>query len=558
MTKCIYVYTLSAYNAAHAVARTGGPSKLSMLQSHSSKKYVLAIDLGTGGPKVGLVSQGGQVVASAFSPVQLRFLPNDGAEHDPAEWWSAITTSIRKVLQSSGVSPQDIVAIGATSMWAVIVPVDAAGQPLMNAISWMDGRGAPYNRALTKGFPAIQGYQLTTLLKYLDLVGFPPTLKGIDSLGHMLFIKHACPEVYRATYKFLEPMDYINMRLTGKFTGTQNTVMPMMLTDNRRLDTLDYDPWLLKKSGIDRDKLPDLLPLDGMVGTLQPAVAAELGLSPDTVVICGVNDNSSSAIGAGSIADAEPAAVLGTSGYLACHVPFKKTDITASMGTMPSAIPGQYLFWGELANNGKVLESYLRNLIYADDGFGTGPVPEDAYDRASAAAADVPPGSDGLLFLPWFNGSLSPGEDPLLRGGFLNISHHTSRAHMTRAVFEGLSMNWRWLRGPAEKLIGRPIQYWRLTGGGALSDVWSQIMADVIGLPMHRQADPRNSNVIGIGMLAFQRLGMVKLEDVPGMIRFDRVFTPNPENRPVYDRMFAQFTAARDRVRPVFHALNRV
>ncbi len=329
-----------------------------MVEAQGSGKYVLAIDLGTGGPKVGLVNQQGQVVGSASAPVQLFFLPDGGAEHDAAEWWVTIAASVKKVLQTSGVSPDSIVAIAVTSMWSVTLPVDENGEPLMNAMSWMDGRGAPYNRQIIKGFPNIQGYKLSTLLKYLQLVGFPPTLKGADALGHMLFIKHERPDVYRRTYKFFEPMDYINMRLTGKFAATQNTVMPMMMVDNRKLDAREYDPWLVRMSGIDRAKLPDLQPIDGILGTINPAVADELGLSPNTVVICGVNDNSSSAIGAGSIADSEPAAVMGTSGYLASHVSFKKTDINCSMGTMPSAIKGRYLFWGELANNGKVLESY--------------------------------------------------------------------------------------------------------------------------------------------------------------------------------------------------------
>jgi xylulokinase len=144
-----------------------------------------------------------------------------------------------------------------------------------------------------------------------------------------------------------------------------------------------------------------------------------------------------------------------------------------------------------------------------------------------------------------------------MRGGFLNLSHKTGRAHLTRAVFEGLAMNWRWLRGPSEKLIGRPFQYWRLTGGGALSDVWSQIMADVVGLPMHRQADPRNNNVIGIALLAFRCLGLVKLEEIPHMIKFDRIFQPDPQTHAVYDRMFVHFTAARKKIRPVIHALNK-
>ena len=528
-----------------------------MLKDQQSSKYVLAIDLGTGGPKVGLVDQEGRVASSASAPVQLFFLPDGGAEHDPAEWWSTITTCVKKVIQASGAPPEAIIAIAVTSMWSVTLPVDENGEPLMNVISWMDGRGAPYNRKIVGGFPNIQGYKLSTMLKYLDIVGFPPTLKGVDALGHMLFIKHERPEIYRRTYKFFEPMDYINMRLTGKFAATQNTVLPMMMVDNRRLNVQEYDPWLVKTGGIDREKLPDLLPIDGILGTITPVVASELGLSPSTVVICGANDNSSSAIGAGSIADSEPAAVMGTSGYLASHVSFKKTDINSSMGTMPSGIKGRYLFWGEMANNGKVLESYLKNLIYAQDCFDTGKIPDDMYDRASQAAALVPPGSGDVIFLPWFNGSFSPGEDPYMRGGFLNLSHKTSRAHLTRAVFEGLAMNWRWLRGPSEKLIGRPFQYWRLTGGGALSDIWSQIMADVVGLPMHRQADPRNNNVIGMGLLAFNRLGLVRLEDIPNMIKFDRIFVPDPKNRAIYDRIFAQFMASKDKIKPVFHALNK-
>ena len=326
-----------------------------MQEAQTLSKYVLAIDLGTGGPKVGLVSQEGRVLSSAFAPVQLSFLPGGGAEHDPAEWWSTIKDCVRQVLVTSRVPPEAIIAIGVTSMWSVTLPVDQDGEPLMNVVSWMDERGGPYNRELMKGFPSVQGYKLSLLLKYLDLVGFPPTPRGADALGHMLFIKHERPEVYRRTYKFLEPMDYINMRLTGKFAATQNTALPMMMTDNRRLNVQEYHPWLLKRGGIEREKLPDLLPIDGILGTITPAVARELGLSPTTVVICGVNDNSTSAIGAGSIADAEPAAVLGTSGYLAAHVPFKKTDINASMGTMPSGLKDRYLFWGELLNNGKVL-----------------------------------------------------------------------------------------------------------------------------------------------------------------------------------------------------------
>jgi xylulokinase len=373
----------------------------------------------------------------------------------------------------------------------------------------------------------------------------------------MLFIKHERPEIYRQTYKFFEPMDYINMRLTGKFAATQNTALPMLVVDNRQLNQVEYDPWLVKMSTIEREKLPDLLPIDGILGTLSPAVAAEFGLSPDTVVVCGVNDNSTSAVGAGSIGNAEPAAVMGNSGHMAFHLPFKKTDLTHLIGTFPSGIKGSYLFWADLGNNAEVLNTCLKNLFMVEDNLDAGAVPVELYARADRIAGAVPPGSGGTLFLPWFNGSLAPGEDEYLRGGFLNLSHSISRSHLMRAVFEGLSMNWRWLRGPAEKVAGRTFKYWRLTGGGALSNVWAQIMADVVGLPMHRQANPRLHNVVGMGLLAFSRLGRLNLEHIPGMIKFDRIFEPDSQNHLIYDRMFTQWLEAKDRIRPVFHNLNK-
>src|SRR5512143_1874818 len=129
--------------------------------SEASSKYVLAIDLGTGGPKVGLVSQDGQVISSASAPVQLFFLPDGGAEHDPAEWWSSITACVKHVLQTSSVYPKAIIALAVTSMWSVTLPVDEYGQPLMNVMSWMDLRGARHNRELVKGFPNVQGYKLS-------------------------------------------------------------------------------------------------------------------------------------------------------------------------------------------------------------------------------------------------------------------------------------------------------------------------------------------------------------------------------------------------------------
>jgi xylulokinase len=520
------------------------------------EKYVLAIDLGSGGPKVGLVDSQGRVAASRHSRTTTHLLPSGGAEQDPHEWWSQIITSAKEVIQEAGVPSDDILAVSCTSQWSVTVAVDENGEPLMNAVHWLDTRGAPYNQALVKGFPNLQGYSLPKLLKWIRLTSSAPTLSGVDALGHILFIKNEFPDIYRKTFKFLEPMDYVNLRLTGRCTATQHTTWPMILADNRDPQILDYHPWLLKVSGVDRDKLPDLMPVDQLVGTLSPSVAADLGLNQGTVVVSSGNDNQTSAIGCGAIPDFEAVAVLGSSGYLALHVPYKKADILHMIATLPSILRGRYLVLAELGNNGKVLDSYLNHFVYYQDELGGDGTIEDCYERAGRAAEEVPPGSEGVLFLPWFNGSLSPDADQHMRGGFLNLSHKTTRQHLTRAVFEGLAFNWRWLRRATEGFTGREFSHWRLSGGGAQSDVWAQIMADVVGIPMHQQADPRNNNVLGAAFLAFIRLGLLSPEDIPARVKFVKIYEPRAEHCTLYDQLFKQFLASNKSLKRVYRALN--
>jgi xylulokinase len=535
---------------------TAGGAKEEGMMPGADQKHVLAIDLGTGGPKVGLVSSGGQVVASAFERNELVLLPDGGAEQDPNEWWQSVLRAAKKVLREARVAPESVVSVGCTGQWGVTVAVDENGQPLMNAISWLDTRGAPYNQAISRGFPSIEGYGVGKLIKWIQRAGSVPTHRGNDSVGHMLFIQHERPDIYRKTYKFLEPLDYINMRLTGRAAASQSTVFPLAMTDNRRWNCRTYDPWLVGVTGIDPAKLPELLPNDGIVGPLSAPVASELGLRPSTTVIVGAFDNHTSAIGSGAVKDYEAVAVLGTSGYLACHVPFKKTDLNSFITTMASPLRNRYLIFGDLGNNGNVLDAYLRNQVYFHSAFASQEVPNDVYDRMSRVAEEVPAGSDGVIFLPWFNGTMCPQEDGAMRGGFINLSRQTTRAHMTRAVLEGFSYNWRWLVGAAEKFVGRKFAYLHLAGGGALSGTWAQIMADVVGMPVHQQADPRNGNVLGISLLALNRVGLLAVDDFANRVRVAHVFEPRKENRDVYDRLFREFMACQRGLKPIFHALN--
>lgn len=522
-----------------------------------SGRFVLAIDLGSGGPKAALVADTGDVVATAQEKTPTFLLPDGGAEQDARAWWEGAKQTARKVISESGVAAEKIIAVACDSMWSVVVPVDVHGEPLMRAVHWMDVRGGRYNRQIIKGFPRIQGYGVFKLLKWIRSTGLAPTHSGVDSLGHVLYIKNERPDIFAKTHKFLEPMDYLTSRLTGRITATPKTMTIFMVMDNRRWGSLKYSEGLLKLAGVEKEKFPELIANDGIVGPLDPDVARELGLLPSTQVVAGIGDSNASTIGSGAVLDYEAIIYIGTSQYMNCHVPFKKTDLFHMMASLPSPFPSKYMMFAEQGTGGRCVEYFLNDFVYADDAFNTGVWPEDAYDRFNTCAAEAPAGSGGVIFLPWLNGSITPKENPFARGGFINISLKTRRSHLARAVMEGLAYNTRWVKGAAEKFIKRPIGSFRFSGGGALSDLWSQIQADVLGVPIHQVDDPLNSTVRGTALLALIALGHRTISEIPGLVKIRRVFEPEEGHRPVYDKMFTQYREFFRRNKKIFAALNK-
>ncbi len=521
-----------------------------------STRYVLAIDLGSGGFKVALVADNGEVVASASEKVSTFLLPNGGAEQDPEEWWRNAKKAAKEVVDQSDVLPEDIVAVICDSQWSVVTPVNEHGEPLMNAVHWLDNRGGPYNRKIIKGFPSIQGYGALKLLKWVTQTGLAPTHSGADSLGHVLFIKNERPDIYAKTYKFLEPMDYLTSRLTGRITATQKTMAPFMVSDNREWGSMAYSDTLLNLAGLSKDKFPELISNDGIVGPLEPSVAKELGLNPATQVIAGIGDSNVSAIGSGAVEDFEAIIYIGTSLYMTGHIPFKKTDINNIITSIPSPFKSRYYMFGEQGSGGMCVEFFLNNILYPDDDFNTGSRPGDAHDRFNAVASQAPAGSGGVIFLPWLSGSMVPDENPYARGGFINLSLDTKRSHLCRAIMEGLAYNNRWTMGPAEKFMGRPIENFRFSGGGALSDLWCQIHADVLGVPIHQVDDPVHTTVRGAAFLAFIILGYHSIDKVKDLVKIKRVFEPDESNKAIYDKMYAQYRELFKRNKKVFAALN--
>jgi xylulokinase len=521
-----------------------------------SQEYILAIDLGTSGPKVALVTLDGEVLASEVEATELFLSDGGGAEQDPEDWWQAIRKATRRITDRNLVPTEQIIAVAVTSQWAGTVPVNEDGHALCRAVIWLDSRGAKYVPEVAGGLIRIQGYGALKLETWIRKTGGVPSLAGKEPVAHILFLRHERPEIYEAAYKFMEPKDYLNLRLTGKFLATTDSIALHWVTDNRDIDNVHYDDQLLALSTLPRDKLPDLARAVDVIGTLTPAVAAELGLSEDTKVVGGTPDVPAAAVGSGAVRDFEGHIYVGTSSWLTCHVPFKKTDLVHNMASLPSALPGRYFIGNEQETAGACMTWLRDDVLCRDDVLDPGGPPDDALERFGELAAGVPAGSDKLIFTPWLYGEHTPVANPYLRAAFSNVSLRTTRAHMIRAVMEGVAYNTRWLMGGVESFIGRPFEGLRYIGGGAKSELWCQIFADVLDRPIDRVADPLSANVRGAAFVAAVGLGKLKVEDIPSRVPIAKRYLPNPNHRSIYDELFKAFLEIRKHNEAMYNRLN--
>ena len=510
--------------------------------------YAIGIDLGTSGPRAALFADDGRQLAHAARPVTTLTLEGGGAEQDPTEVWSAVKDAISEVTRLAGVPGDRIAAVGCCGQYSSIVPVDPAGAPTANMILWMDNRGGEHNLAIYERYP-------DAFVMWLDRHGVPPLGSGNDSLAHILYLKHDRPAQYEAAAAFLEPMDFVNLRLTGRAAANQCTAFMSLLCDNRQLGQIDYDSDLVGMAGVDPVKLPELLPVDAVVGTVSPEVAEETGLSSTTQVFGGLNDTQAAAFATSTFEGSHGGVSIGTTSVLLAEVDFKRTDLEHEVVSMPSALPDRYMVMAENGIGGRALDFILRDIVFAHDELGDH-TDDEPFRAVDAVVEGVPPGSDGVLFLPWLRGSFSPSANPLMRGGFLNLSLDTTRAHLVRAVLEGVAYNLRWLLPAVEEFVGHEFDHLVFGGGAAASDAWAQIIADVLDRPVRQLAEPELGNCRAMALLAFCRLGTLTLDDIRALSVTGAVRQPRAENRKTYDRMSEQFVVAFDQTRPIFEALN--
>jgi len=422
-------------------------------------RYFLGIDVSTTGAKALLIDEKGHVVASATTALTLQTPKPLWSEQDPREWWTGSAASIRKALADAGATGADVAAIGLTGQMHGLVLLDARRQVLRPAILWNDQRTGAECAEIER---RVGRAELIREVGNVALTGF--------TAPKILWVRNHEPGVYAKAKLVLLPKDYVRLRLTGEAamdkadgSGTILFELKARAWSKRVLDALD----------IPAEWLPPTFEGPEVTGQVTAEAAAETGLEAGTPVVAGGGDQAAGAVGAGAVRPGVVSLTLGTSGVVFATTDAPLVEPEGRLHAFCHAVPGRWHFMGVTLSAAGSLQWYRDTLA-----------PREAFADVVAEAEGAPAGSEGLLFLPYLSGERTPYPDPLARGSFVGLTVRHTRAHLTRAVLEGVAFS---MKDCFNLLLGAglgEVEEVRIAGGGAKGPLWRKIVASALGLPM--------------------------------------------------------------------------
>ncbi|MBP9152859.1 MAG: hypothetical protein KBF73_11290 [Flavobacteriales bacterium] len=527
--------------------------------SDSLSKCVLSIDLGSSGPKISVVDEHGEILASRSGAVETIYVEGGkGVEQDANEWWTQILQLSKEVIDESGTANR-IVAIGNCAQYFSSVPVDKDGNPTHNCIMWEDLRAGKHVSKKMGGFPEIEGYNVLKLVRWLSSVGIPPVVWGVGASCHMLLLKNDKPEVWEKTYKVMEPSDYISMKLTGKFQTNENTGFTYAMIKKAAWSKGTYDKSLIKSFGLDIDRYPDILPVGADLGSPTKEVIEHLGISENVKVFGGMQDTTACMLGGGGVDDLDMVIEIGTTLNTGVVLSTRTFDILNAIYSVSSPVPNKFIMVGEAGAGAKALNYLLEGFFRVADSLShiNAETDEHYAKIADDMAAQSPIGCNGVVFLPWIFGATFPEPDGNMRGGFINLNPENSRNDMIRAVFESYAMNFKWMLELKEKSLKGKVKKVNFTGGGAMWETSAQICADALKIPVHVMDQPRQANTKGIASVCFNNLGIVTYEQMKAKLKVKKVFEPQQANFAYYDKQLTIYKKLFKKMRPIYALLNQ-
>jgi len=527
--------------------------------------YILAHDIGTTSNKTCLyrLEDRIELVKTAVEEYPLYTLPNGGVEQNADKWWEAISRATRAVMQQSGIDPAEIQGMAFCAQMQGFVPVDKDGSVLRNPMSYLDNRGtAQIEKGLYHGFPRIEGWNAYKTLRSLQITGgLSASVK--DPLWKYQWMRDNEPELFAKLYKWLDVNDYLLLRCTGEFSMGVDSAHTTFLCDTRP-GKIGWSKPICNMFDVDMNHLPSIVQSTDIVGQLTEQAAGDLGLVAGIPVFGGGGDLSLISVGAGCFDLYNTHIYIGTSGWVVSTMNKRKTDIGGLIASILGAIPGWYNYIAEQETAGRCLQWVRDHLALDEIGVYLADHPysdevekmDNLFDFMNQEVEKVPPGSNGVIFTPWLHGNRSPFEDPFARGMFFNIGLETGKREMIRSVLEGVAYHMRWMLERVEKNV--PYQEsLRFVGGGAQSAISGQILADVTGRRIEVVENAQNAGTIGAAIVCGVGLGIFKtFQEAAPFIRVSHTFTPQVENRAIYDRNFEVFTQLYQQNKKLFKQLN--
>lgn len=496
------------------------------------EKCFLGIDVSTTAVKALLVDPHGQVRASASIEQDFEVPRPLWAEQDPQLWWRNTVLSIRRVLQDQGIQGEDVVAIGLTGQMHGLVLLDEDGNVLRPAILWNDQRTGEECEEITQQI----GFQnLLAITGNKALTGF--------TAPKILWVRKHEPRVYDCIAHILLPKDYVRYRLTGEFAVDKADGAGMLLFDLKQRDWSDE---VLNGLQICKTWLPKTFEGTEITGTITKQAAEETGLRTGTPVVGGGGDQAAQAVGVGAVEPGIVALTLGTSGVVFASTSEPVIESQGRLHAFCHAVPQTWHLMGVMLSAAGSLKWYRDTLA-----------PGVGYDELLEPAQQIAAGSEGLLFLPYLTGERTPHPDPLARAAFIGITIRHTQAHMTRAVLEGVAFGLRDSMELMRQAGLTEIHQVRVSGGGARSALWRQILADVMDTEMVT-VNTVEGAAYGAALLA--SVGVGAWDSVTSCCRnvvhpVERV-TPQSEKVRIYQQLCEEYKALYPALRSTFSRLS--
>lgn len=475
-------------------------------------KYVIAYDLGTGGIKTSVFDSEGISRGYSFLPYPSYFPRANFREQKPEDWWLAVVKTTREVLAKTAVSPSDIVALAVSGHSLGVVPIGKSGELLAESTPlWNDSRSTDIAKEFWNKTSEKEWYLSTGN-------GFPPELYSVFKI---LWYKRNMPELYSQCDKFIGTKDYINYKMTGVLATDHSYASGSGVYS---LKNSCYDDKYIKIFGIDKEKLPEIKISTDSLGKIKSDVAAELGLSPETLVLAGGVDNACMALGAGCIGGGDVYTSLGTSAWIAVSDCKPVLDFEKRPYVFAHCVPGQYVSATAIFSAGNSL-SWARDNLFSDASFA----------EIDALAEKSPTGARGLLFLPTLAGGSSLDKSPRARGGFVGLDLMHKPSDIARSVLEGIAINLRVALDVLKKHTA-PKSEMLVVGGGAKSSFWRKIFADAYAMDVFTSKVAQDAGSFGAAAVAAVGAGLWKdFSKVQEICKKENVTSPTKENTFFYE-----------------------